>query len=149
MKYSILQDTANDFCKKQKRRILYCALLVMMMFCLHILFLLVWQPQNHIFVVMGSIAVDIVGGWFLVYYVTTTILVSRRLFHFYSGRPEKISGQVERISENKVRYMHLDCREVQIGQRRVFVPEGRLPVSCGQKGVFAVVSGVVVEVSNE
>lgn len=149
MKYSILQDTKKNFCRKQKRRISLCACLIIAMLCLHILFLLGWKPQNHILVLLGSISTDILGGWFLIYYITTTIMVQQRLLRFYSGKAEKLIGQVERISEKKTRYMHLDCREVEIGQRRAFVPEGRIPLRCGQNGVFSIVSGVIVEVSDE
>lgn len=149
MRNSILQDTERNFHKKQKRRILLCIAVVVAIICLHVFFLLVWKPQNHMLILFGSIAIDILGGWFLIYYVITTIMVEQRFWRFYSGKAEKVVGQVDAISEKKVRYMHLDCREVEIGCRRAFLPEGRLPLSCGQSGVFSIVSGVIVEVSDE
>ena len=105
--------------------------------------------ENHNWLMLLNILIDICGGWFIIGYVSLCVLPQKKLLSCLAKGKYYIEGSVIEVSQQSVRYMGLDCCEVHLAERRLFLPEDTLSLDAGEKYRFLLCGDIIVEVSSE
>lgn len=147
MKQTVLGKLPRKYLKMLQRRSALCVIVAITMLLLHMLFLFLRTPQNHLLMLFANIVTDVLGGSFLVYYCCTCILPQRRIYRLAVRTAELVFGKIEQISEQPVQYMGISCKELTVSGRKLFLPTGTISLRKGDCGTFMTVSGIVVEVA--
>lgn len=146
MKQSILTPSPWEFCRKQRLRKLICLLTALTMVGLNVLFTCLRTEENHVAMLCANILTDSVGGCFSIYCVTACVLPAEKLYRLTRRPVQRVHGGIGSIATETVRYMDVDCLELTVGGRTLFLPAGTIALKVGDTADFSVVSGVIVEV---
>lgn len=146
MKQSVLMPSSWQYREKLKGRKLLCLLTAVVMVGLNVLFTCLRTEKNHALMLIANILTDSLGGCFLVYFIQERILSQEKLYRLTVKPKQTVSGTVSCVSGNTVRYMGMDCLEVTVDDRILFLPANTITLKTRDTGAFSVVSGVIVEV---
>lgn len=125
---------------------LLCCMAVIAAAGLNILFTSLRTEANHAFMLLANILADTLAGWFVIFFGVSYV-APRKWFYAIACKPsQRISGIVGSVSEHTTRQMKLDCRELTVGGRKLFLPAHFPAVEVGAEASFDVVSNVIVEV---
>ena len=123
-----------------------CIVLAIIIIVLHALFTMLRTDTNHIWMLLANILTDVLGGWGIIF-IAGTYIAPRQRFYAVACRPaEQLSGVVESVSEHTLRQLKIDCYEIKVNGKIVFLPCHFPIVHLGDQVVFSVSNGVVVEV---
>lgn len=91
-----------------------------------------------------NIVSDVLCGVFLILFLDLKLLPERVLCRFAAMPMTEYSGTVKRRSAQSVRYMDMDCYEVQVDGRTLFLP-ACMELNQGERYRFRLVSNVIME----
>lgn len=132
--------------KKLAKKVALCIAAALFTLLLNILCAVFRTDSNHALMLTLNIVTDVICGGILVFYIGQYLLPEYRLYQLLLRFKSTVSGTVEAVSEQTVRYMDITCYQVTIGPRRLFVPAGKLAISPGQNYTLKTISNVIVEV---
>lgn len=146
MKLSVLGEAPNSYRKKLYQKTALCITAVLLTVGVHILLLALRTEQNHRLFLFLNIAADILCGIPLFYFVATKLTPKYRLYWLFSRKSVTFSGQVVSVSKTITRYMDMDCYEVTVDGRKLFLPADTIALEENRQYDFSLVSNTIVEV---
>lgn len=146
MKQTILETCDTEACRKHlnRQKCRYIFLILAALLC-NVLFTAIRTDDNHWLMLVLNILTDAGTGCFLIYHVTDRFLPEKKRYDISVKPGEQIQGTVEAVSETVVRYLDMDCLEVTMNGRRMFLPVNTIRLPVGQKVRLRVVWNVIVE----
>lgn len=145
MKQNILGTSPTKYHRRLYRHIALCAVLAALTLLLNILLTLMLTPENRTLLLWLNVGSDALCGCFVVYRFTRHISRQQKLYRLSVGRGVPCLGTVTHISERTVRHMDLDCLDVTVGERRLFLPAQTISLEIGKPYHFLTTSGVITE----
>ena len=147
MKQNILGMSSQLFWRKIQKRKWFCVVAVVVIAGLNVLFTCLRTEQTHTIMLIANIVTDSLGACFLIWFISVKILEPGKLYRFAIKPSQHIYGTISRVSEKTIRYMGVDCWELTVAERRLFLPVNTIPVQLHNKAAFSEVAGIVVEVA--
>lgn len=144
MNKSILGQPAPIYKKRLLGRIYFCIAAAVITLCLNILLIALRTDSNHTLMLILNIAADTLCGGFLLFEIDMHILPPLRLYRLMLRQKETLSGDLTDIGTKPRRYMDIDCYEVTVGDRKVFLPAGTIQLQEGPCTLL-LVSNIIVE----
>lgn len=133
-------------CKKQiNRQILLCVVLGVVTLGLNVLLTAVRTEGNHTVMLILNILADTLYCWFLLYYISSSLLRRHRLLQLMLRVKTPLEGAVEEIRPETTRYMYMECWEVMVAGRRYFLPTKSMSLQPGEVYRLSIVANVIVE----
>lgn len=150
MEYSVLGTEKQQYAQRIKRRIALCIAAACAAAILNVLFTAMRNENTHTVLLWSNILLDILVGWFLIFYISIFIVPQRRLLNLYNGQRSMFQGTVLEITQQTQRIRHLDCVCVTIcggeDERKFFLPSSTpLKLSPGEKVEISAVTNIIVE----
>lgn len=146
-KITVLNCGPKEYQRINKIRIRICVAVVLCVLAVNILCAVFMDEQNKAVMLTVNILTDIACGFFLVWFVTEKIIPRVKLLRLVRMQAETFGGRVEKISEETVRYLDFDCRQVHIDGRVFYQIDGGAVTFCvGDRVKIEAVSGVAVSV---
>ncbi len=150
MSTNILSKDKQTFEKHLVRNIAIAIVCAVVVVALNVVFSVLRDEQNHKIMLALNIIVDIIGGWFLVFFVGYVILHQVRLKNLYNQQGEQVRVEVVAISQTPQKYRSFDCCKVDVKdcneERTYFLPtSGNVELHIGQSATLRVVSNIIVE----
>lgn len=151
MKQTILGMDKTVFVRKIKNKKIICLVVLFAMLMLNVLFTLFRSDSNHSLMLFLNIFIDVLCGWFIIYFSEFWILPQARLLKIFNSEKSVFRGEVLEISEETETIQSIICYRVVVGateQRVVFLPaKGAIVLHKGEIWVFSVASGLITEVN--
>lgn len=147
MKQNILGTTPQAYRKTLCRREAVCAAALILTLAMNLLFTLARTEENHAVMLWLNILTDVFCGLFVLAYTSFRILPQRRLYGLMCRQSEVLYGTVQQISEEITRYMDMDCLEIRVDSRRLFLPACSIELVEGEAYTFHIASNVILEVA--
>ena len=142
--------TDRAACQKNLRsNILLCISVLCAIVIVHILCTYLRTEQNHRWMLIANIAADVIGGSFLIARISMCIVPQKKLLRLYGLANQEATGQVLEIGNDLIHYIGLDCYEVSLGNRRLFLPAGTMVLTVGEHYRFRVKGNLIVEVCTD
>lgn len=145
MKHSILTDDPIRFEKSLRSRITLAIVLTAATLCLNVLLTILRTDENHTYMLIANIALDILCGLFLLPFITLRILPQRKLLKLTQRGKETVQATVLALSDNSQRYMDMDCLTVSTENRTLFLPIHTIRLQTGTAYRFMLVQNIIVE----
>lgn len=136
-----------DYKKTYFSAVLWCVISVVLTSVINILCLALHTDENHFWMLSINVLTGWLCGVFLVYFVSCRVTPCKELYRLSCRRRENISGVIDRIDRQPVRYERIACVTVYIGQRLLFAPEDMNLPQAGERAVFSVAGNVILEVT--
>ena len=124
--------------------IVFCAIVF-----IHIACTLLRTTDNHTAMLMINITTDILGGSFLIARLYMCVLPQQKLLKLYDLATQEEAGQVLEIGNSIVHYIGVDCYEVCLPERRLFLPADTLVLTVGSYYHFRLKGNLIVEVCSD
>ena len=141
--------TDRAVCQKHLRRnILLCAVVFFAVIVIHVVCTLGRTEQNHTLMLIANIAADIIGGSFLIARLSMCIFPQQKLLRLYDQAAQEAAGQVLEIGNTVTHYIGVDCYEVSLENRRLFLPADTMALTVGQFYRFRLKGNLIVEVDD-
>lgn len=147
MTTNILGTTPNQFRKMLSRRIHLCIAIISATLMINLFLAANRSNETHHLFLMVNILLDLVSGFFLIYYVQEQILPQRRLFALFSADTEQVEGTITDILPELQRYRGIDCHVICVGERRLFLPADTVLLQVGQQISARLVYNMILEVT--
>lgn len=128
------------------RRVFMCVCSILFTLCLNLFFLSFFDKWNRQLLFFLNVVTDVLCGCCLIAYVELRILPQKKLLRLTKHRFSIYYGTVQSVSGVSSRYMDLDCLEVQVDERRLYVPVGTILLTSGNTCRFHLVSHIITEV---
>lgn len=128
------------------RRVFMCVCSILFTLCLNLFFLSFFDKWNRQLLFFLNVVTDVLCGCCLIAYVELRILPQKKLLRLTKHRFSIYYGTVQSVSGVSSRYMDLDCLEVQVDERRLYVPVGTILLTSGNAYRFHLVSHIITEV---
>lgn len=128
------------------RRVLMCVCSILFTLCLNLFLLSFFDKWNRQLLFFLNVITDILCGCALIAYVELRILPQQKLLRLAKHRSSTYYGTIQAVSDVPCRYMDLDCLEVQVDERRLYVPAGTILLTSGNAYRFHLVSHIITEV---
>ena len=139
--------TDRSACEKNLRRDFgLCALVLCGIVCVHILCTAARTADNHTVMLLANIAADIIGGSFLIARLSMCVFPRKKLLKLYDSATQEATGQVLALGNDLIHYMGVDCCEVSLPDRRLFLPAGTMALTVGEHYRFRLKGNLIVEV---
>ena len=148
MKQTILGADRTVFQKHIRKNILLCFLLFCAIVFVHIVCTLGRTEHNHTYMLLANILADILGGSFLIARLNLCILPQRKFLRLYDLAAQKTTGQVLEIGASIIHYIGVDCYEVSLPNRHLFLPVDTMTLQEGRSYCFRLKGNLIVEVCN-
>ena len=149
MKQTIF-GTDRAACQKNLRT---NSLLCIFVFCaiviLHAVCTGMRTEHNHTYMLLANIGVDIIGGSFLIARLTMCVFPQKKLLQLYDRATQEESGQVLEIGDVITHYIGIDCYEVSLEDRRLFLPADTMLLNVGENYSFRLKGNLIVEVCGD
>lgn len=146
MRYNVLNNSEEIACvelENHKRKcIAICAITIIANV---LLTLFTVEATTKLFLII-NILVDIVVGMYVYTYYLANISTQKKLIAISQKAREKVSGTVEKISDETITHLSIECVEVKVSERILFMPLNTIQLSCGENIVAYCNSNVIVEV---
>ena len=98
---------------------------------------------------LANIGVDIIGGSFLIARLTMCVFPQKKLLQLYDRATQEESGQVLEIGDVITHYIGIDCYEVSLEDRRLFLPADTMVLNVGHNYSFRLKGNLIVEVCGD
>lgn len=141
--------TDRAVCQKCLRRnILLCCLVFSAIVIIHVVCTALRTERNHTVMLIANIAADILGGSFLIAWLSMCIFPQQKLIRLYDQSNQETTGQVLEIGSDITHYIGVDCYEVSLENRRLFLPAHTMVLTAGQLYRFRLKGNLIVEVDD-
>ena len=141
--------TDRAVCQKCLRRnILLCSLVFCAIVVIHVVCTALRTEQNHTVMLIVNIAADILGGSFLIARLSMCIFPQQKLLRLYDQSNQETTGQILAIGSDITHYIGVDCYEVFIENRRLFLPAHTMVLTAGQLYRFRLKGNLIVEAAD-
>lgn len=148
MKQTVLGTDRASFQKNVRKNILLCGLVFCAVLILHGVCTALRTDQNHTAMLIANIAADMVGGSFLIARLSLCVLPQQKLLRLYALANQETAGQVLEIGSELIHYIGVNCYEVRLPDRRLFLPAGTMVLTVGEHYCFRLKGNLIVEVSS-
>ncbi len=145
MKQTVLGVDKSKYRSGIRTDIILCICVLCAVALAHVLCISLRTDSNHRVMLAANIAADIIGGSFVITRVYMHILPERRLLLLYDSASQIESGVVREIAKDPVNYVGISCREVDLGDRRLFLPIGDMSLIPGEAYTFRLKGNVIAE----
>lgn len=149
MKQTVLGTDRADFQKRFRRSILLCILVFCAIVFIHVLCTALRTKQNHTAMLIANIGADIIGGSFLIAHLSMCVFPQKKLLHLYDRGNQEIAGQVLEIGESVIHYIGVDCYEIHLPNRRLFLPADTMVLTAHEHYRFRLKGNLIVEVCGD
>ncbi len=153
MKQTILGTNIEIFASQLKKRKIIAVATVVIIICLNVLFCILRNENNHYLMLGLNIAVDILGLWFLIGFVSFKIAPRSALIKMYRKRSTAVTCVIMSVSDETTRVQGFDCFKITVEgdtKRTLFLPDvGAISLNAGDRADIYAVSGIIVEVEYE
>lgn len=142
--------TDRAACQKNLRtNILLCILVFCAVVFLHVVCTGARTEHNHTAMLIANIAADIIGGSFLIARLNMCVFHQKKLLKLYDQATQETTGQVLEIGNTVIHYIGVDCCEVCLENRRLFLPADTMTLTVGKHYRFRLKGNLIVEVSSD
>lgn len=149
MKQTILGADRADYQKTLRKNILLCAFLFCAIVFIHVVCTLSRTERNHTVMLIANIATDILGGSFLIARLSMCVFPQQKLLGLYDRANQEVAGQVLEIGNAIIHYIGVDCYEVSLENRRLFLPADTMVLAAGKHYRFRLKGNLIVEVRDD
>ena len=149
MKQTMLGEDRAAYEKNLRRNILLCAFVFCVIVLIHVVCTYFRTEQNHTYMLIANIAADILGGSFLIARLTVCVFPGQKLLRLYDLATGQTAGQVVEIGSTVTHYIGVDCYEVSLEDRRLFLPAGTMALTVGRRYRFRLKGNLIVEVCDD
>ena len=146
MKQTILGADRTVFQKNIRKNILLSILVFCAVVFIHAACTLGRTEHNHTYMLLANILADILGGSFLIARLNLCILPQVKLLRLYDTAVQKTTGQVLEIGASIIHYIGVDCYEVSLPNRHLFLPVDTMTLQEGRSYGFRLKGNLIVEV---
>lgn len=148
MKQTIFSTDRNTCQKNVRRNILLCIVVFCAIVVIHWVCTCLRTEQNHTAMLIANIAADIIGGSFLIAWLSVCVLPQQKLLRFYDRATQEATGEVLEIGSDLIHYIGVNCYEVRLPDRRLFLPADTMVLTVGELYCFRLKGNLIVEVSS-
>lgn len=149
MKQTILGTARSDYQKSLRKAILLCIFLFCAIVLIHVVCTLNRTERNHTAMLIANIAADILGGSFLIARLSMRVFPQKKLLGLYDRATQEATGQVLEIGNAIIHYIGVDCYEVSLENRRLFLPADTMVLAVGKHYHFRLKGNLIVEVCDD
>ena len=149
MKQTVFGTDRTVFKKNLRTNILLCVIVFCATILIHVVCTLARTKQNHTYMLIANIAADILGGSFLIARLSVCIFPQQKLLKLYDRATQKVTGQVLEIGSSITHYIGIDCYEVSLENRRLFLPADTMVLTTGEHYCFRLKGNLIVEVCDD
>jgi len=149
MKQTVFGTDRAAFQKTLRKNILLCAAIFCAVVCIHAVCTLGRTERNHTAMLIANIAADILGGSFLIARLTVCVFPGQKLLRLYDLATGQTAGQVVEIGSTVTHYIGVDCYEVSLEDRRLFLPADTMALTVGSRYRFRLKGNLIVEVCDD
>lgn len=144
MKQTVLKKPLPAVRKAQKCKTALCILAVILTLGFNLALVFTASRSTATLFCILNIVSDVLCGVFLIYYLYTRLLPERVLCRFAGMPMTDYAGVIESLPAQSVRYMDMDCYEVQVNDRTLFLPVC-MDLKPGEAYCFRLASNVIME----
>ena len=148
MKRGVLDKPIGEFEKRLRLGSLGCRAMSVVAVLLNVLVVLLRNEGNHSALLILNIGIDILVFGFCYTYKILNIDTQKVLLRLYRKERSVISGEILEVSESTKTYMSIECREVNVDGKILFVPVNTIALTNGEKLRIFSASNVIVEVED-
>lgn len=148
MKQTILGADRAIYQKNLRTNSLLCIVVACAMIVLHVVCTCLRTEHNHTAMLLLNIATDIVGGSFLIAWLSMCVLPQKKFLRLYHLATQETTGQVVEVGTSVIHYIGVDCQEVCLEDRRLFLPAGTMVLNAGEHYRFRLKGNLIVEVES-
>lgn len=139
--------TDRTACQRNVRKnILLCIFVFCAIIFIHVVCTYLRTEHTHTTMLIANIAVDIIGGSFLIARLNMCVLPQQKLLKLYDLATQETVGQVVEIGNSLIHYIGVNCCEVRLPDRRLFLPAGTMALTVGEHYHFRLKGNLIVEV---
>ena len=146
MKYNVLKKSEDLARRELKWNERICGTTIAVAVILNVLFTLITNDSTMTFFLVVNIVIDVVVGVFSYTFYLAKIHTQKKLIALFDKRQETITGCVEKIGSDICTHLSVECFEVTLDSRIVFLPIESIELSCGESIVARCSSNVIIEV---
>ena len=122
-----------------------CIALALLTAGLNVFLLLTYTEVSYSLHLWLNILSDIFCGIFIIVYSSFRIFPARQLLQLARRKTVPVSGTVQQISDTTTRYLNLDCWEITLDSRRLYLPVRTIQLKIGEFYRFRTASNIIVE----
>lgn len=122
-----------------------CIVLALLTAGLNVFLLFTYTEASYSLHLLLNILSDIFCGIFIIAYFSLRIFPARQLLQLTRRKTVPVSGTVQQISDTTTRYLNLDCWEITLDSRRLYLPVRTIQLKTGEFYRFRTASNIIVE----
>ena len=122
-----------------------CIVLALLTAGLNVFLLFTYTEVNYSLHLWLNILSDIFCGIFIIAYSSFRIFPVRQLLQLARRKTVPVSGTVQQISDATTRYLNLDCQEITLDSRCLYLPIRTIQLKTGEFYRFRTASNIIVE----
>lgn len=146
MKQTVLGTDRAVFQKNLHSNTLLCIFVFCAIVLIHVVCTAGRTEHNHTYMLIANIAADIIGGSFLIARLSICIFPQKKLLQLYDQAAQETSGQVLEIGNSIIHYIGVNCYEVSLENRRLFLPADTMVLTAHMHYRFRLKGNLIVEV---
>lgn len=135
--------------KKLRANIFLCIAVFLGIAVIHVVCTLGRTEQNHTWMLICNIAADVLGGSFLIARLSLCVFPLKRMLRLYGQANQEAFGQVLSLADTATHYAGMDCYEVTLSDRRLFLPADTMELTAGTHYRFRLKGNLIVEVCDD
>lgn len=148
MKQTVLGADRTVCQRNIRRNILLCIVVFCAIVVIHAVCTCLRTEQNHTAMLIANITADIIGGSFLIAQLSVCVLPQQKLLRLYDQATQEATGQVLEIGSDLIHYIGVNCYEVRLPDRRLFLPADTMVLTVGEHYCFRLKGNLIMEVSS-
>lgn len=149
MKQTVFGTDRAVYQKNLRTNILLCIFVFCVVVIIHTVCTGARTEHNHTAMLIANIAVDIIGGSFLIARLSMCVFPQHKLLKLYDLAAQEATGQVLEIGTSLIHYIGINCCEVRLPDRRLFLPAGTMVLTVGNNYRFRLKGNLIVEVCSD
>lgn len=149
MKQTIFGTDRAAYQKTLRVNILLCIFVFCVIVFLHVVCTGMRTEHNHTYMLIANIGADVIGGSFLIARLSMCVFPQKKLLQLYDRATQEAAGQVLEIGNTVIHYIGVDCYEVSLSDRRLFLPADTMALTVGQNYRFRLKGNLIVEVCGD
>ena len=149
MRQTVFGTDRAAYQKKLHTNILLCTLVFFSVASIHIICTCFRTQQNHTYMLIANIAADIIGGSFLIAQLSMCVFPQKKMLQLYDQATQETAGQVLEMGNTTTNYIGMECCEVSLLDRCLFLPINTIVLTVGQHYHFRLKGNLIVEVFSD
>lgn len=135
--------------KKLRANIFLCIAMFLGIAGIHVVCTLGRTEQNHTVMLICNIAADVLGGSLLIARLSLCVFPLKRMLRLYGQANQEAFGEVLALTDTPIHYAGMDCHEVTLSDRRLFLPADTMELTAGIYYRFRLKGNLIVEVCDD